>query len=90
MQRARTSERNFGRYTGPTAATISALLPGSQRPDSQGRRRLRGIRHGHGGRPDSASLVIQDWPEGGLEVWPESYWPGFPLSQADVFQSYEV
>ena len=23
-----------------------------------------------------------------LEVWPESYLPGFPLSQADVFQSY--
>ena len=23
-----------------------------------------------------------------LEVWPESYWPGFLLSQADVFQSY--
>ena len=24
----------------------------------------------------------------GLEVWPESHWPGFALRQADVFQSY--
>ena len=26
----------------------------------------------------------------GLEVWPESHWPGFALRQADVFQSYTV
>ena len=32
-------------------------------------------------------VINQLW---NLEVWPESYWPGFPLSQADVFQSYEV
>ena len=25
-----------------------------------------------------------------LEVWPESYWAGFALRQADVFQSYAV
>ena len=24
----------------------------------------------------------------GLEVWPESHWPGFALRQADVFQYY--
>ena len=24
----------------------------------------------------------------GLEVWPESHWPGFALRQSDVFQSY--
>ena len=24
----------------------------------------------------------------GLEVWPESHWPGFALCQADVFQAY--
>ena len=24
----------------------------------------------------------------GLEVWPESHWPGFALCQADVLQSY--
>ena len=24
----------------------------------------------------------------GLEVWPESHWPGFTLRQSDVFQSY--
>ena len=24
----------------------------------------------------------------GLEVWPESHWPGFALRQADVLQSY--
>ena len=29
-----------------------------------------------------ASLVA------GLEVWPESHWPGFALRQSDVFQSY--
>ena len=23
----------------------------------------------------------------GLEVWPESHWPGFALRQADVFQT---
>ena len=23
----------------------------------------------------------------GLEVWPESHWPGFALRKADVFQS---
>ena len=24
----------------------------------------------------------------GLEVWPESHWPGFTLRHVDVFQSY--
>ena len=26
--------------------------------------------------------------KGGLEVWPESHWPGFALRHADVLQSY--
>ena len=68
MQELRTPRRTSRRYTGPNVATIAALLPGSHRPDSQGRRRLRGICHGHGDRPDSASLVIQDRPEGGISV----------------------
>ena len=25
---------------------------------------------------------------GGLEVWPESHWPGFALRHVDVFHSY--
>ena len=25
---------------------------------------------------------------GGLEVWPESHWPGFALREADVFKTY--
>ena len=24
----------------------------------------------------------------GLEVWPESHWPGFALREADVFKTY--
>ena len=68
MQKGWTVNRIPRRYTGPSAASIAALLPGSQRPDSQGRRRLRGICHGHGDRPDSASLVIRDRSEGGISV----------------------
>ena len=55
-------------YTGPTARDIADRLPGS-RPQGQGFR-LRGLCHGHGDVPDSASLQIQDHtaPEGGLVV----------------------
>lgn len=56
------------RYTGPTARQLAALLPGSSRPDSHGRWRFRGLCHGHGDRPDSASLVLQDRPGGGFSV----------------------
>ena len=56
------------RYTGPTARDIADRLPGS-RPQGQGFR-LRGLCHGHGDFPDSASLQINDStaPEGGLAV----------------------
>ena len=56
------------RYTGPTARDIADLLPGS-RPQGQGFR-LRGLCHGHGDVPDSASLQVQDStsPDGGLVV----------------------
>ena len=69
MQRPQIAKSNSLRYTGPTAAAIAAQLPGNHVPDSHGRRRLRGICHGHGDRPDSTSLVIQDRPEGGINVW---------------------
>ena len=50
----------------------------------------------HGGfidRPPGVGSIGVDyfstgWIDPILEVWPESYWPGFLLSQADVFQSY--
>ena len=56
------------RYTGPTARDIADRLPGS-RPQSGGFR-LRGLCHGHGDVPDSASLQVQDStsPDGGLVV----------------------
>ena len=56
------------RYTGPTARDIADRLPGS-RPQGQGFR-LRGLCHGHGDVPDSASLQVQDStsPDGGLAV----------------------
>ena len=68
MQRPYGNIGDSRRYTGPTAHELAALIPGSSRPDSQGRWRLRGMCHGHGDRGDSASLVLQDRPEGGLIV----------------------
>ena len=38
---------------------------------------------------EGAYLVFVD-PDNGLEVWPESHWPGFALRRADVFQSYSA
>ena len=36
----------------------------------------------------SSALANHDGLAEGLEVWPESHWPGFTLRQSDVFQSY--
>ena len=48
-----------------------------------GRGRTEGVHggdEGYDGRKDGQFL--------GLEVWPESHWPGFALRQADVLQLY--
>ena len=68
MQRPYDKMANPRRYTGPTARELASAIPGSSPPDSQGRWRLRGLCHGHGDRGDSASLVLQDRPDGGLIV----------------------
>ena len=56
-------------YTGPNAEAVARRLPGSSnRPDHDGRWRLRGYCHGHGDKRDSASLTVQDRQDGGLIV----------------------
>ena len=57
------------RYSGPNAEAIARCLPGSSnRPDHDGRWRLRGYCHGHGDKGDSASLTVQDRQDGGITV----------------------
>ena len=68
MQRPHGNLDDSRRYTGPTARELAALIHGSRQPDSEGRWRLRGVCHGHGDRGDSASLVLQERPGGGLIV----------------------
>ena len=36
----------------------------------------------------SSALANHDGLAEGLEVWPESHWPGFALREADVFKTY--
>ena len=57
------------RYSGPNAEAVARRLPGSSnRPDHDGRWRLRGYCHGHGDKRDSASLTVQDHQDGGITV----------------------
>ena len=57
------------RYTGPSAETVARCLPrSSNRPDHDGRWRLRGYCHSHGDKRDSASLTVQDRQDGGITV----------------------
>ena len=39
------------------------------------------------GNEDSPIMVVAGFVIG-LEVWPESHWPGFALREADVFKTY--
>ena len=38
--------------------------------------------------PIGLGIILGNLPGAGLEVWPESHWPGFALREADRLKAY--